>query len=296
MKIRRSLRAVTVMLFGCLLCCSKPASAATLVPSASGTVTYNQAGVTLDASNTSQGYVMLQYSGNASKIKVQITRKGSSDTYTYNLNARSAYEVFPLTQGDGTYAIVVFEQVSGNQYMPIFSKTVDAKIPDAHLPFLYPNQYVNFSDGSAVVKKSNELAGAATDQIGILSGVYNYVIQNITYDTVKAANVSSGYLPNVDTVLAEKKGICFDYAAVMAAMLRAQNIPAKLVVGYTGGGLYHAWINVYLDNIGWVDNAIYFDGKDWKLMDPTFAAGGNQSEQVKQYIGDGANYQAKYTY
>ncbi|MEG0687728.1 MAG: transglutaminase-like domain-containing protein [Hungatella sp.] len=284
------------MLFGCLLCCSKPASAATLVPSASGTVTYNQAGVTLDASNTSQGYVMLQYSGNASKIKVQITRKGSSDTYTYNLNARSAYEVFPLTQGDGTYAIVVFEQVSGNQYMPIFSKTVDAKIPDAHLPFLYPNQYVNFSDGSAVVKKSNELAGAATDQIGILSGVYNYVIQNITYDTVKAANVSSGYLPNVDTVLAEKKGICFDYAAVMAAMLRAQNIPAKLVVGYTGGGLYHAWINVYLDNIGWVDNAIYFDGKDWKLMDPTFAAGGNQSEQVKTYIGDGANYQAKYTY
>ncbi|MEG0216201.1 MAG: transglutaminase-like domain-containing protein, partial [Hungatella sp.] len=284
------------MLFGCLLCCSKPASAATLVPSASGTVTYNQAGVTLDASNTSQGYVMLQYSGNASKIKVQITRKGSSDTYTYNLNARSVYEVFPLTQGDGTYAIVVFEQVSGNQYMPIFSKTVDAKIPDAHLPFLYPNQYVNFSDGSAVVKKSNELAGAATDQIGILSGVYNYVIQNITYDTVKAANVSSGYLPNVDTVLAEKKGICFDYAAVMAAMLRAQNIPAKLVVGYTGGGLYHAWINVYLDNIGWVDNAIYFDGKDWKLMDPTFAAGGNQSEQVKQYIGDGANYQAKYTY
>ena len=83
--------------------------------------------------------------------------------------------------------------------------------------------------------------------------------------------------------------------ALMTAMLRSQDIPTKLVVGYTGN-LYHAWINVYLDGQGWVDNVIYFDGHDWKLMDPTFASNGNQSEEIMKYIGNGSNYQGKYSY
>ncbi len=35
----------------------------------------------------------------------------------------------------------------------------------------------------------------------------------------------AGYLPDVDSILQEKKGICFDYAALMATMLQSQNIP-----------------------------------------------------------------------
>ena len=96
--------------------------------------------------------------------------------------------------------------------------------------------------------------------------------------------------------LRKKKGICFDYAALMTAMLRSQDIPTKLVVGYTGS-LYHAWINVFLEGQGWVDNVIYFDGHDdWKLMDPTFASSGKQSKEIMQYIGNGGNYKAKYSY
>ena len=129
----------------------------------------------------------------------------------------------------------------------------------------------------------------------MVSAVYNYVVKNLTYDTAKASSVQSGYLPNVDLVLAQKKGICFDYAALMTAMLRSQDIPTKLVVGYTGN-LYHAWINVYLEGQGWVDKIIYFDGTSWKLMDTTFASSGNQSQEIMQYIGNGANYQAKYSY
>ena len=92
-----------------------------------------------------------------------------------------------------------------------------------------------------------------------MTNVYEYVIKNIAYDTAKASSVQSGYLPDVDAVLASKKGICFDYAALMTAMLRSQDVPTKLVIGYTGS-LYHAWVNVYIDNVGWVDNIIYFDG------------------------------------
>ena len=31
-------------------------------------------------------------------------------------------------------------------------------------------------------------------------------------------------------------------------------------------------------------------------MDPTFASTGNKSEDIMKYIGDGANYTAKYLY
>ena len=112
------------------------------------------------------------------------------------------------------------------------------------------------------MQKGAELHLELQTQIGVVTAIYNYVINNLTYDTAKAQSVQSGYLPNVDVVLAQKKGICFDYAALMTAMLRSQDIPTKLVVGYTGS-LYHAWINVFLEGQGWVDNVIYFDGHDW---------------------------------
>ena len=273
---------------------SKPATSSVKVPQASGTVTYNNNSVLLDASNTSHGYVMVQYSGNSSKIKVQVLKSGG-ETYTYDLNSRSAYEVFPLTEGNGTYTVRVLELVSGNQYAVKSSQNLNVTLADEFEPFLYPNQYVNFSAGSAVVLKGTEVAASATDELGVVTNVYNYVVQNFTYDTALANTVQSGYLPDVDHVLSVKKGICFDYAAVMTAMLRSQNIPTKLVVGYTGS-LYHAWVNVYIDGQGWVDNIIYFDGYQWKLMDPTFASSGKNDPAIKDYITNGSNYTAKYTY
>lgn len=263
------------------------------VPTASGTTTYENGKVLVDASNISQGYVMVRYSGGKERIKVQITK--GAVTYTYDLNARDAYEVFPFSEGDGTYSLKVFENVSGNQYAQIFSKDLSVTMADQFLPFLYPNQYVNFSQGNAAVQKGAEVAAGAADEIGIVTNVFHFVVDNLTYDVAKAQSVQSGYLPNIDAVLAARTGICFDYAALMTAMLRTQNIPTKLVVGYTGSA-YHAWVNVYITNVGWVDNAIYFDGQQWSLMDPTFMSSGGKSEEIRKYIGNASNYQAKYSY
>ena len=272
---------------------AKPQGSLVRTPTASGTVTYGNSKVTVDASNTSSGYIMVKYMGSVGKNKVQITKGGL--TYTYDLNARNAFEVFPMSEGNGTYSVKVFENVQGNQYSQAFSQDISVSMANQFEPFLYPNQYVNFSAGSAAVQKGVEIAAGAGDAISVVNSVYNYVVNNLTYDTVKAQTVQSGYLPNVDQVLASRTGICFDYAALMVSMLRSQDIPAKLVVGYTGSA-YHAWVNVYIDGIGWVDNYIYFDGQNWSLMDPTFASSGGQSEAIKEYIGNGANYQQKYCY
>ena len=122
------------------------------------------------------------------------------------------------------------------------------------------------------------------------------MVKNVKYDDEKAQNVQSGYLPSVDETLKTKKGICFDYAALMTAMLRSQGIPTKLEIGYSGISIMP--LDQYLLNEkGWVDNIIQFDGKSWELMDPTLAANNSDNkEDVKEYIGNGEHYVLQYSY
>ena len=263
-----------------------------LVPTASGINVYSNTLSSIDASNTSEGYVMVNYKGNNPKVKLQITGNNGV-TYTYNLHAGS-YETFPLSSGNGTYKVAVYENVTGNQYSTALSQNISVNITNTFGPNLYPNQYVNFNAGSKVVSQAMALAAGCSNDLEVVTSIYNYVTSNITYDHNKAATVQSGYTSNVDEILTSGTGICLDYAAVMASMLRSQNIPTRLEVGYAGTA-YHAWISTYITDVGWINGIIQFDGVNWSLMDPTFAA--NTSEQaLKSFIGNGTNYKTKYIY
>ena len=132
------------------------------------------------------------------------------------------------------------------------------------------------------------------DDLEVITNIYNYVTENITYDYEKAATVQSGYISDVDEILASQTGICLDYSAVMTAMLRSQRIPTRLEVGYAGDA-YHAWISTYIPEQGWVNGVIQFNGTDWELMDPTFAANAGEKE-LKSFIGDGSKYTTKFIY
>lgn len=162
-------------------------------------------------------------------------------------------------------------------------------------PFLRPNQYVKFNKSTKYVKKAASLTKKCKNDLAKVKKIYKYVIKNMKYDNKKAKNVKTGYLPNLNSLYKKKKGICFDYAAVMTAMLRSQGVPTKLVIGYTGN-TYHAWINVYSKKKGWITGAIYISGKKWKLMDPTFASTGKSSKSIMKYIENKKNYKAQYSY
>lgn len=264
-----------------------------LTPSADGVTVYQNDFASIDASNTSQGYVMVKYNGTNEKVKLQITCPDQS-CYTYLISDRGAYDTFPLTAGNGSYALQVLENVAGDTYTVSLAQSINVSIEDEFLPFLYPNQYVNFHTDSKAVSKGSDLAKDTYSDLDVVQNIYNYVIKNISYDTEKAQNVSYGYVPDIDDTLSSKKGICFDYAALMTSMLRSQNIPTKLEVGYSGDA-YHAWISTYIDDKGWVDDIIQFNGDTWQIMDPTLVAT-NDSAAVKKYVGDGSHYIVKYTY
>ena len=75
-----------------------------LTPSADGVTVYQNDFASIDASNTSQGYVMVKYNGANEKVKLQITCPDQS-CYTYLISDRGAYDTFPLTAGNGSYTL-----------------------------------------------------------------------------------------------------------------------------------------------------------------------------------------------
>lgn len=260
-----------------------------LEPSADGTEIYACEVSSIDASHSSEGYIMVNYTGSNPKVKLQITGPNGI-TYTYNLHG--PYEVFPLTSESGAYDIKVFENISGTSYSTAFAQTINASITNEFGPYLYPSQYVNFSPTTRLVKKGEDLAYSANNELEVVENVYNYVIKHISYDYDKAATVESGYLPDVDETNDTGKGICFDYAAVMATLLRTQGIPTQLQIGYMGDE-YHAWISTYIEGTGWINGIIEFTGGKWKMLDPTFAS---TSSSPKNFLTDDAKYLLKYVY
>lgn len=268
-----------------------------LMPVASGTQVKENSRAVVDYSNAKDGYVMVKCSSQGKKLMVQVfgpSYAKDETKYTYNLNG-GEWTTFPLSDGNGGYKVVVYENTSGKSYATLLTASFNVALTDEFAPFLRPNQYVNYADAPKTIAKAAELAGDETDPLKLVEIIYGYVVKNLTYDKKLAASVKSGYLPVLDDVLEKKTGICFDYASLMTGMLRSLGVPCKLVVGHAGNS-YHAWINVWSEETGWVTGAIYFDGSAWQRMDPTFASSGHESKAIMKYIGNGKNYNPEHLY
>lgn len=198
------------------------------------------------------------------RIKAQV-RRGDRTTYTYDL-AAGEVETLPLSDGDGVYAVTVYEQVEGAEYAEIFAAEFEVVLSDASAPFRAKNKYVDWSDGAAAETLAREVCADASDDAERAAAVFEYVSTSVVYDRETAADMPDGYVPSPDATAVELEGTCLDYASLMAAMLRSEGVAARLVVGYAGE-VYHAWADVLLDG-------------EWVRYDPTFAASGSETEGI----------------
>ena len=115
-------------------------------------------------------------------------------------------------------------------------------------------------------------------------------LRTFEYSTTVQAGHSNDAMLNF---LSIKKGYCEQFSGTFAAMARALNLPARVVIGFTpgilrGDGVYHiagrhahAWSEVWFDDYGWV------------LFDPTPGRGapgaeGHTGAQPAQQEGEGA--------
>lgn len=263
-----------------------------LVPEAPGKEILGSSPLTLDISNITQGYLTAVSGSQDQKMNVQLTDENGT-VYSYFISPGES-AVIPFSSGSGNYQICCYQQIDGTQYAALFANTLEVSLENEFLPFLYPNQYVNFSPESEASKLALSMVSEDTSDVDALQAIYDYVTENLTYDYDLADTVESGYLPDVDATLESKKGICFDYAALTAAMLRSRDIPCKLQIGYSGT-VKHAWVSVYIRSKGWVDKAVEFSGDSWSRMDPTFDSNSDDEETIQQYIRNDDNYIVQFT-
>ncbi len=85
------------------------------------------------------------------------------------------------------------------------------------------------------------------------------------YETFTFDNTSTDVATPLDQVLAQKSGVCQDFAHLQIAAMRTLGLPARYVSGYIlthppegqpkleGTDASHAWLSVWSPTVGWVD-------------------------------------------
>lgn len=268
------------------------------IPTSPGTdCEVNEKGV-IDFSNASFGYVSAKYTGSVSKIKFRITVGGKD--YDYNLIPNKT-EYFPLSEGNGSYTMTIYENTSGTRYSAaVQRKNFPVSISNSLSPFLYPNQYSTYNSSSACVYKAAEVCAGKTGDIEKIAAIFMWITDNVSYDYALADSVKAGstktYVPNPENTYNSRKGICFDYASLMCAMLRSQGIPTRLVMGYASPDIWHAWNEVYTTETGWITPELLFKNAGYNIADSTFYASATDKAKIASYISNSSNYMAAYYY
>jgi len=196
----------------------------------------------------------------AKRTMVRVEMEGGKNyVYVVRKNEDSG---FPLQMGNGAYSVRVLEQVEGTKFRAVSREDISLNLKDSRVVFNQSIQNIAWSRDSEAAKKAAELVKGKTTADDKIKAIYDFITKTIVYDFDKIDKVTSDYIPSPDATLKSKKGICYDYSALFAAMLRSQDISAKLIKGYCDDvDVYHAWNEVYLES-----------QKKWVIIDTTIDA------------------------
>ena len=244
-----------IAVFALVICVAIFSLAEVLMPEAPGEKVQKDGKLLVDSSNSADGYIMVKTAQDKKRMKLRISIGGSA--LNYDINNEGNFEVFPLQFGRVNYTVTLYRNVEGKKYKEVGQVTVSPKgMEDELRCFLYPNQYVNYTDETECIKVAGDLCKNITSPSEIYKTVCNYVVSNFSYDFIKSVTVKPGMLPDINECWNKKMGICQDLSAMTCAMLRSQGVPARLMIGTLGSGTPHAWVLAVVD------------GED-KFFDPT---------------------------
>ena len=122
--------------------------------------------------------------------------------------------------------------------------------------FVYKQDDVSLTNGQATLwdTKTEELADEIcadcdTDEEKV-KAIYNWMIHNFEYD-YECEPVIQYF--NIRKTLSTRKGICYDFSHLFAALCRSQNIPCYVVDGtkFDDANYHHTWNRVYFNDSWW---------------------------------------------
>lgn len=205
------------------------------------------------------GKILIGYTGlddEAVVILEKITEDITRYKNTYIVD-KGTDEIASFTYGAGEYIIK----------LGLLDKydTSKVKILEEYRLKVELNDTKPFTGKGYYTKYGKEIEGlvVSTDtesRLEFVERVYKYVKNSINYNYDLANLITSGkiiiYKPKLEDILSTQKGICLDYASLMASILKYNDIPVKVCIGYNESGDYHAWVDVYING-------------EWKVFDPT---------------------------
>ena len=124
------------------------------------------------------------------------------------------------------------------------------------------NQGLAFHEWVGLARLNRQIVGVATDPYEIALRVEQYLRSHYRYSLTPPR---TGYLsPFADFLFNTKTGYCQHFAGAMAALLRFNDVPARLAVGFATGRKVsddtyvvssrdaHTWVEVYFPGLGWI--------------------------------------------
>ena len=250
--------------------------------------------VEIDLSTASNGYVKVRLTkpvgdyASCSVDRANIT----GETNGFDLKPNQ-WANGPLTGGNDYYQLTVDSELHRRSNFNV-AFIANIKNPDAWM--LLSHNYVDFENAPKTVAKAAELTKNCKTNAEKITVIFNWVATNIKYDYNAKIGESQGR--SLDDILDSKTGICVNYAALMAGMLRSQGVPCKVIKGQVykpeTGWCDHAWVSVSPDTKG-LDMQRLGAGHDedgWIRLDPTW--GGTASSRADAAVDK--NHKSEYAY
>lgn len=231
------------------------------------------------------GIVTVQYDVKPD-VKTKLLIQKDEEQRFYDLQPGQTSEAFPLQLGDGDYKLNILENLTDNQYKVVLRDSYSLELANPLEVYLGSVQNVLWDESMPFVAIARDLTKDAATDLEKVSILYQFVIENLEYDEAKANNPPANYLPDLTQIYQQSIGICYDYAALFAAMLRSIDIPTKLVMGDSAFvEQYHAWNEVYLQKTG-----------EWVTIDTTVDATWLRTNSPFEMIKNAEDYSVKYYY
>lgn len=210
------------------------------------------------------------------KIKALIVKDTYQEWFDIDLENGKFNEDIWLTEGKGQYEVNIMVNLEDRKYT--YGPKINVENVSDVNRFLVPTKDVESDDPgiSDLAKRLTRLSKTDRDKA---RNLYNWITRNVKYDYDKYRRQLANDYTDVygaTNTFKTKKGVCYDFSTLFAAMSRSIGLEAKVIRGnYVSGKRqeYHAWNEIYLKDEGkWIKldstfgyalNKNYFDNKDF---------------------------------
>jgi transglutaminase/protease-like cytokinesis protein 3 len=195
-------------------------------------------------------------------ILVQVQKDQFTETSTYAVKNGVYDYTIALRDGAGFYKVGIFVNRTAQRYVSysyLTTRTVENR-DTSDTESLLPSEMVQSTDAS-IVALAREIRAEARDDFEFVDLVNKRLAKMIKYDFPAYYDGSYANKPfDAISTLNAKTAVCSGYSNLVAAVLRAEGIKARVVNGKGFNGKSyedHAWNEVYLDG-------------EWRNLDVTW--------------------------